>query len=203
MLMHTQPPKIDRFMVKNEQEGMVLASEVDRKNEFIDTLDAINPKTALQNAPLIFDVLRAWWAEYGESKELMEAACHKLSLDRTAGEIYLRCPEIIPVMERLRNGESIRKLKITMSADGRCWWHALLIMDVLRKSSGVIPHVRLVRWLGHRADAGQVRAALALLRDSGLIETYYVKGNDPVRPVTWHRLLAGSDGGSSSRPCVR
>ena len=132
----------------------------------------------------IFDVLRAWWAEYGESKKLIDAACVKLSLDRTAGQIYLRCPELIPVMERLRHGEPVSRLKVTMSEEGRRWWHALLVVDVLRKCSGVISHVRLVRWLGHRADAVQVIQGMTgagldvKLQDAyGFIINHYASGD--------------------------
>ena len=173
-------------MVK-EMESTLIGNE-DRRREALSVINRLDQRTALMGIGEIFDVLRAWWAEYGESKKLIDAACVKLSLDRTAGQIYLRCPELIPVMERLRHGEPVSRLKVTMSEEGRRWWHALLVVDVLRKCSGVISHVRLVRWLGHRADAGQVRAALGLLREAGLVETYHVKANDPLRAVTWHRL---------------
>lgn len=164
--------------------------ESERRKDFIAVLHSLEANPAPYIVEAIFDTLRAWQTEYGQPKDLLDIACHTLSLDRTAGHIYLRCPDLIPLMERLRNGEPIRKLKITMSEEGRRWWYGLLIVDVLRKCRGLVSHARLVRWLGHRADAGQIRGALELLCEAGLVETYHIKSNDPYRPITWHRLTA-------------
>lgn len=159
------------------------------KQEILNTLTSLNQDIALIAIDEIVDVLRSWRTEYGESKELMEIACRKLSLDKPTVQIYIRCPQLIPVMEALRKGEPVRKLKVTMTEEGRCWWYALLILQVLSKCDGLLSHVRLVRWLSHRADAGQLRQALEYLRSSGIVDTFQVKGTDPLRPTTWHRVV--------------
>lgn len=169
---------------------VALTDTESRLREVLDLLSGLDQKTAYASTEDIVDVLRSWVTEYGESRELLEAVCQKLSVDRATIEVYLRCPQLIPLMEPLRKGEPIKKLKITMSEEGRRWWYALLVMEVLRKCDGLISHVRLLRWLSHRLDAGRIRTTLELLREARLVETYQVKGNDPLRPVTWHRLIA-------------
>ena len=61
-------------------------------------------------------------------------------------------------------------------------WHALLIIRVLLKCDGAFSHVRLVRWLSHRADARPLRQALECLRGAGIAQTFHVNGSDPLRP---------------------
>ena len=167
--------------------------ERDRKQDVLDTITSLEPKAALQAVDEIFEVLRAWWAEQGESKDLMETACAKLSLDPVVGAIYLKCPLLILPMEHLRRGVPVQRVKVVlaMSEEARQWWYALLVVRVLLKCDGVVPHSRLLRWLGHRADRSRIRGALNLLREAGLVETYQVKGRDPFRPVMWHRFTMG------------
>ena len=40
----------------------------------------------------------------------------------------------------------------------------------------------------HRRSRLRLRDALAWLRDKHVIETYQVKGTDPLLPITWHRF---------------
>ena len=171
-------------------DSRVKACEQDRKQEVLETFNSLDIKAARLGISLIFDVLRDWWAEYGPSKELLEAACHKLDLDLAVGMIYLQCPELISMMEALRRGVPVRRVKaaLSLSDEARQWWHALLIVRVLLKCGGVVSHTRLLRWLGRRADTLRIREALDLLKKAKLVETYHVKGRDPFRPVTWHRL---------------
>lgn len=160
-----------------------------RLREVLDLLSGLDQKIAYVSTENIIDVLRSWLTEYGESKELLEAVCQKLSVDRATIEVYLHCPQLIPVMERLRKGEPVRKLKVTMSEEGRQWWAALLIVQVLLKCNGLVSHARLLRWLGHKADCQQIRNGLALLNENSVVHTLKVAGNDIFRPVTWYRLV--------------
>ena len=139
----------------------------------------------------LFQFLKDWWTEMGEPKAVLDAVCRKLKIDQRIFTIYRHCPALVVVMERLRKGEPIRRVRAdwAFSPEARRWWHALLILRVLLKCDGVLSHVRLVRWLSHRAEAGQLHQALEYLRDAGIVETFHVTGTDPLRPITWHRML--------------
>jgi hypothetical protein len=160
-----------------------------RRQEFLDILNSLESQGHYFVEP-IFEVLRAWQQEYGEPKELVEAACQKLSLDPVVGAIYLKCPGLILPMEHLRRGVPVQRVKVVlaMSEEARRWWYALLVVRVLLKCDGVVSHARLLRWLGHRADRLRIRDAVDLLCEAKLVETYQVKGRDPFRPVMWHRF---------------
>lgn len=174
-------------MITLSEESLNLGSQ--RRQEFLSLIQNLEPNSSPTLIRAYFETLAVWKEEHEEPTDLIDAVCKKLLLDNSTGQIYLRCPQLIPMMEPLRRGEPIRKLKITMSEEGRRWWYALLVMDVLKKCGGVISHVRLIRWLSHRVNGGQIRTTLELLREARLVETYQVKGNDPLRPVTWHRML--------------
>ncbi len=177
-------------MTDTERECEVLA--------LIEKLDSTNLGIVAE----LFRFLKAWWAELGESSSLRDAVCRKLGIDDRVFTVYRQCPELIDMMEALRRGEPIRQAKRrwVLTEEARRWWTALLVVRVLLKNAGVIAHVRLLRWLGHQADAERIRNALALLRDAGLVETYQVKGNDPFRPVTWHRLTVPVDSEAKATP---
>jgi hypothetical protein len=160
-----------------------------QRNEFLSLVQSLETNSSPNMIKLYFETLGEWKIKYGDQKDLLEAVCRKILLDKSVGQIYLCCPELIPLMERLRKGEPIRKLKITMSEESRRWWYALLIVRVLLKCGRVLSHIRLVRWLSHRADARQLREGLEYLRNSGIVETFHVNGSDPIRPITWHRLI--------------
>ena len=167
--------------VGQEQEILAIIGEIDWSNS--------------RMVEMLFQVLKDWWAERGESRPVMNVVCEKMQIDPVVFSIYRQCSALIAFMEPLRKGEPVRRVKVrlALSEAARCWWVALLVVRVLLKCDGPILHSRLLRWLGHQADAGQIRVALALLRESGLVETFQVNGTDPVRPITWHRLYAGSD----------
>lgn len=160
------------------------------RQQFLVLLGQIPDERLPQATPILFEFLAAWWRERGPCIELLDAVCNKLGTDRAVGGVYMRCPELIPVMERLRQGERVHNVKVSLalSAEGRRWWHSLLIVGVLCRRGGVVDHVRLVRHLAHRAVAEEIRAALAYLRDHSLLETFQTPGRDPVRPVTWHKF---------------
>ena len=164
----------------------------------IEKLDASNMSIVAE----LFRFLKVWRAEMGESKVLLNAVCLKFGIDDRVFAIYRQSPEMIAMMEALRRGEPIRQARRRwmLTEEARRWWMALLVVRVLLKNAGVIAHVRLIRWLGHQANAGQVRDALTLLRDAGLVDTYQVKGTDPLRPVTWHRLTVSVDGEPKAAP---
>ena len=136
---------------KQPGDAQVLCAETSRKHEVLDTINSLEPKAALLAVSEIFDVIRAWWAEQGESKELLDAACTKLSLDPVVGAIYLKCPELILPMEHLRRGVPVQRVKVilAMSEEARRWWYALLVVRVLLKCNGVVSHARLLRWLDY------------------------------------------------------
>jgi hypothetical protein len=165
-----------------------------RKTEFLDLMRVMDDKTASFSISLIFDVLRSWEDEYGRDSlmELMEAACQRVGIDSEVGRIYIICPKLIEPMEALRTGKTIRQVRdlLAISEEGHQWWHAVLVIRTLLKCDGTISHVRLLRWLGHKADRGQVRAALENLRNAGVVESFQTKGNDPLRPRMWHRLTS-------------
>jgi hypothetical protein len=164
-------------------------AEQDREQEFLTLLAQVHDPTP-PLAEEIFHCLRSWWEEIGSSNALCSATCDKFLIDQRVFTIYRHCPALVGIMESLRKGEPVRRARERwrLTEEDRRWWTALLVVRVLLKAGGVIVHVRLVRWLGHQADATQIRNALALLQEAGLLETYQVKGNDPLRPVTWHRL---------------
>lgn len=161
-----------------------------KKDEIAQFLFSLDQNTALLTIEHIFMLLASWWQEYGWPHELLSIVCKKLDIDRRIAEIYLRYPTVISMMERLRGGQSVRQVKcsLLMTEQGRLWWHALLVMKVLYKCDGRIAHSRLLRWLGHRANRDEIRSALDKLRDSGILETYFIEGADSLRPVTWYRL---------------
>lgn len=165
-------------------------SEEERENEFLALLTEVqDPEPRLVEE--LFRFLRCWWQEVGPSDTLQNAVCEKLRIDHRVFAIYRHCPALIEMMEVLRKGEPIRRVREhwAFSEGARTWWYALLVIRVLLKCDGLILHSRLLRWLGHRADAQRIRESLASLREAGLLDTYQVKGTDPLRPVTWHRLL--------------
>jgi len=168
-------------------------TEVDREQELLAVIEEIDWANHRMVAEL-FQVLRDWWTERGESRPLMHLVCEKMAIDPVVFAIYRQCSALIALMEPLRTGEPVRRVKVrfALSEEARRWWVALLVVRVLLKAGGVIGHVRLLRWLGHRADAVQIRAALELLRESELVETFQVNGTDPLRPITWHRLTRGA-----------
>ena len=90
----------------------------------------------------------------------------------------------------LRSGVPVKRVRVVyaMCEESRRWWFALHIVRVLLKCGGNVLHVRLSRWLGHRMASQELRDALAWLRDKHVVETYQVKGTDPLRPITWHRF---------------
>ena len=90
----------------------------------------------------------------------------------------------------LRGGVPVKRVRVVyaMCEESRRWWFALHIVRVLLKCGGNVLHVRLSRWLGHRMASQELRDALAWLRDKHVVETYQVKGTDPLRPITWHRF---------------
>lgn len=163
---------------------------ISNRQQFLALLAQIPDERLPQATPLLFEALAAWGRERGPSIELLDAVCDKLGIDRAVGSLYLHCPDLIPAMERLRQGEKVHNVKVSLalSAEGRRWWHALLIVGVLWRRGGAVDHVRLVRWLAHRAVAEEIRSALAYLRDHALLETFHAPGRDPVRPVTWHKF---------------
>lgn len=165
-------------------------TEQEREKEFLTLLAQVHDPTP-RLVEEIFRCLRCWWGEIGPSNALLSAVCKKFLIDQQVFTIYRQCPGLIGIMENLRKGEPIRRVREhwAFSEEGRCWWHALLVIRVLLKCDGPILHSRLLRWLGHRADAGQIRTALELLRESGLVETFQVNGTDPLRPITWHQLV--------------
>lgn len=161
-----------------------------REREVLELIERVNVTSPTMITEL-FQFLRDWWTELGEPKTVVRSVCQKLQFDERIFTIYRQCPALVVVMERLRRGEPIRRVRVDWSftPDARRWWHALLILRVLLKCDGVLSHVRLVRWLSHRADAGQLRQALVYLCESGIVETFHINGTDPLRPVTWHRML--------------
>ncbi len=165
-------------MADKEQEGELL--------EVIEEIDWADKRMVAE----LFSVLEDWWTEREESKALLKVVCEKMAIDPIVFQIYRNCPPLIYLMEPLRKGASVRTVKnrFAMSEDARGWWDALLVMRVLLKCNGMIPHSRLLRWLSHQLDSQRVRSAIALLRQVGLVETFTVKGNDPMRPIAWHRL---------------
>jgi hypothetical protein len=170
-------------------EAHMSVAEVDQEQELLAIIGEIDWANSRMVAEL-FQVLKDWWAEREESRPVMRVVCEKMAIDPVVFAIYRQCSALIAFMEPLRKGEPVRRVKVrlAMSEEARCWWVALLVVRVLLKAGGVIVHVRLLRWLGHQVDATQIRSALALLQEAGLLETYPVKGADPLRPVTWHRL---------------
>jgi hypothetical protein len=164
-------------------------TEQEQEIEFLTLLAQVHDPTP-HTVEEIFRCLQCWWQEVGPSNTLQNAVCEKLLIDQRVFTIYRQCPSLVDMMESLRKGVPIRRARERwrLTEEDRRWWTALLVVRVLLKTGGVIAHVRLIRWLGHRADATQIRSALALLREVGLLETYPIKGTDPLRPVTWHRL---------------
>lgn len=179
-LMENLDTPISSFNSRTEQE---------REKEFLTLLAQVHDPTP-RLVEEIFGCLRCWWEEIGPSKALLSAVCKKFLIDQQVFTIYRHCPGLVDMMESLRKGEPIRRTRERwrLTEEDRRWWTALLVVRVLLKAGGVIGHVRLLRWLGHRADASQIRSALTLLREAGLLDTYQIKGTDPLRPVTWHRL---------------
>lgn len=170
-------------------EAHMSVAKIDREQELLAIIGEIDWSNSRMAAEL-FQVLQSWWQELGPSRRLLSAVCEKLLIDERVFTIYRHCPTLVGIMETLRKGEPIRRVREhwAFSEEGRCWWHALLVIRVLLKCDEPILHSRLLRWLGHRADARQIRAALVLLRESGLVETFQIGGSDPIRPITWHRL---------------
>lgn len=164
-------------------------AEIDQEQELLDLIGEIDWSNSHMAAEL-FQVLQSWWQERGPSRKLLSAVCEKLFIDERVFTIYRHCPALVAIMETLRKGEPIRRVREhwDFSEEGRRWWVALLIVRVLLKCDGPILHARLLRWLGHKADCQQIRAGLALLNESGVVHTFKVGGNDPLRPITWHRL---------------
>jgi hypothetical protein len=179
-------------------EAHMSVADVDQEQELLAVIGEIDWSNSRMVVEL-FHVLKDWWAERGESRPVMHVVCEKMAIDPVVFAIYRQCSALITFMEPLRRGEPVRsvRVRLAMSEEARRWWVALLVVRVLMKCDGLILHSRLLRWLGHQADAGQIRAALELLRESGLVETFQVSGTDPVRPITWHRLLTGPDGSGS------
>ena len=139
----------------------------------------------------LFSVLGDWWTERKESKTLLKVVCEKMAIDPVVFEIYRHCPALICLMEPLRKGVPVRTVKsrLAMSEVARRWWDALLVVRVLLKCGGLVQHGRLLRWLGHQADCQRIRMAIALLSQGGMVETFKINRNDPLRPITWYRLM--------------
>jgi hypothetical protein len=171
-------------------EAQMSVAEIDREQELLAIIGEIGWSNSHMAAEL-FQVLQSWWQEIGPSNTLQNAVCKKLLIDERVFTIYRHCPALIEMMESLRKGEPIRRVREhwDFSPEARRWWHALLIIRVLLKCDGALSHVRLVRWLSHHAVAGQLRQALEYLHGAGIVETFYVTGTDPLRPMTWYRML--------------
>lgn len=160
-------------------------SRDDLKRQFLDLLTSLEPQKATELAPQLFETLR------GENdKDLLQAVADKLQIDPAITTIYLRCPELIGPMERLRRGEPVRRVRVALalSPDGRRWFHALQVFGVLCRNGGAISQSYLARWLSYRCVAPELQSALDYLRQGQLVETVRVPGKDPLRPVTWHKI---------------
>ena len=167
----------------------ISVAEIDREQELLATIGEIDWSNSSMVAEL-FHVLKVWWTERGESRPVMHVVCEKMAIDPVVFAIYRQCSALIAFMEPLRNGEPVSsvRVRLAMSEEARRWWVALLVVRVLLKCEGLIVHSRLLRWLGHQASSQQVRAAVTLLNEEGVLQTFKVNGTDPLRTITWHRL---------------
>lgn len=172
---------------------------IEQKREMLQLIDSLPQDTAMIGAVLLLDLLRAWAAESADYTEAVHLMSSKLSIDTKIVQACIRYPEMVDLMQRLWEGTSPKELKVSCKTGKRHSWYAWLVLNVIKKSGGVISHVRLLRWLGHRATAQEVREGLNKLCEANVIETYQAAGRDPLRPVTYHRLMS-EDKSSERQP---